>query len=114
MALPAGGLESVDIDPAGLIAVVILGIFGTGFTFALNYWLIADEGATNAATVVYLLTVVSITLGAVVLGEQLTFRVVAGMVAVLVGVGPARWQKRTSSPSVQVTTEASSIGQSVV
>ncbi|WP_309226668.1 DMT family transporter [Streptomyces lunaelactis] len=113
MALPAGGLESVDIDPAGLIAVVILGIFGTGFTFALNYRLIADEGATNAATVVYL-TVVSITLGAVVLGEQLTFRVVAGMVAVLVGVGPARWQKRTSSPSVQVTTEASSIGQSVV
>ncbi|AVZ77855.1 hypothetical protein SLUN_36260 [Streptomyces lunaelactis] len=92
----------------------ILGIFGTGFTFALNYRLIADEGATNAATVVYLLPVVSITLGAIALGEQLTFRVVAGMVVVLVGVGLTRWQKRTSSPSAQVTTEASPNGQSVV
>jgi drug/metabolite transporter (DMT)-like permease len=100
LALPDGGLVSVHINPTGVIAVVILGIFGTGFTFALNYRLIADEGATNAATVGYLLPVVSVVLGAIVLNEELNVRVIAGMVVVLVGVGMTRWRKRTPSPLV--------------
>ncbi|MFK4225925.1 EamA family transporter [Streptomyces sp. NPDC019890] len=102
-ALPVGGLESGHISAVGVIAVVILGIFGTGFTFALNYRLIADEGATNAATVGHLLPVVSVALGALLLGEALTFRIVAGMVVVLAGVGLTRWQKRTNSASPLVT-----------
>ncbi|WP_405811034.1 MULTISPECIES: EamA family transporter [unclassified Streptomyces] len=102
-ALPAGGVESGHITAVGVIAVVILGIFGTGFTFALNYRLIADEGATNAATVGCLLPVVSIALGALVLDKALAFRTVAGMVVVLAGAGPARWQKRTNSASPLVT-----------
>jgi drug/metabolite transporter (DMT)-like permease len=73
-----------------VIAVVILGIFGTGFTFALNYQLIADEGPTSAATVGYLLPVVSVALGAIVLHEELTLRVIMGMAVVLVGVGLTR------------------------
>jgi drug/metabolite transporter (DMT)-like permease len=55
--------------------------------FALNYRLMADEGATNAATVGYLLPVVSVALGAIVLNEEITVRIVAGMVVVLTGVG---------------------------
>lgn len=46
---------------------------------------------------------VSATLGAIVLSEELTFRVITGMVVVLAGVGLTRWQKRTS---VAVTAEA--------
>ncbi len=103
LALPAGGTEASGITPVGVVAVVVLGVFATGFTFALHYRLIADEGATSAATVGYLLPVVSLTLGAVVLNESLTFRVVAGMAVVLVGVGLTRRQKRTnaSSPLVE-------------
>ncbi len=95
LALPAGGLVSIHVNPAAVIAVAILGIFGTGFTSALNYRLIADEGATNAATVGYLLPVVSVVLGAIALNEELNFRVIAGMVVVLAGVGMTRWRKRT-------------------
>jgi drug/metabolite transporter (DMT)-like permease len=62
-------------------------VFATGITFYLNFRLIADEGATSAATVGYLLPVVSVALGAAVLGEELSVRVVVGMVVVLVGVG---------------------------
>lgn len=107
LALPVGGLESVHINLVGVTAVVVLGIFGTGFTFALNYRLIADEGATSAATVGYLLPVVSMALGAIVLSEELTVRVVAGMAVVLVGVGLTRWRKRTPVPSAEVTRETS-------
>ncbi len=96
LALPVGGgVTSGHVSPTAIIAVVILGIFGTGFTFALNYRLIADEGATSAATVGYLLPVVSVGLGAIVLDEELGVRVIAGMLVVLVGVGLTRWQRRT-------------------
>lgn len=74
----------------GVFAVVVLGIFATGLTFHLNYRMIADEGPTSAATVGYLLPVVSVTLGALVLGEPLTVRVVAGTAVVLAGVALTR------------------------
>ncbi|MFJ6673536.1 DMT family transporter [Actinosynnema sp. NPDC091369] len=73
-----------------VVAVVVLGVFGTGFTFILNYRIIEDEGPTSAATVGYLLPVVSVGLGALVLGEPLTPRIVAGMAVVLAGVALTR------------------------
>lgn len=94
VAVPVGGLQPVHLNATALIAVGILGVFGTGFAFALNYRLIADEGATNATTVGYLLPVVSVLLGAVALDEQITLRVIAGMVVVLIGVGMTRWQRK--------------------
>lgn len=84
LALPASG--PAHPNATALIAVVVLGIFGTGITFVLNYRIIEDEGATSAATVGYLLPVVSVALGAIVLGEPLTPRIIAGMAVVLIGV----------------------------
>jgi drug/metabolite transporter (DMT)-like permease len=92
LAMPVDGLEWTNANPTALLAVAVLGVFATGVTFALHYRLIADEGATSAATVGYLLPVVSVVLGAVVLGEAFTVRVVAGMLVVLVGVGMTRWR----------------------
>ncbi|WP_260461776.1 DMT family transporter [Streptomyces lateritius] len=86
--LAVGGPATVTWT--GILAVVVLGIFATGLTFHLNYRMIADEGPTAAATVGYLLPVVSVTLGALVLDEPLTARVMAGMAVVLVGVGLTR------------------------
>lgn len=99
VAMPAGGLEWTEANPAALMAVAVLGVFATGFTFALHYRLIADEGATSAATVGYLLPVVSVLLGAIVLDEEFSFRVVAGMLVVLFGVGMTRWRK-SDAPTV--------------
>ncbi|MFD7321853.1 DMT family transporter [Streptomyces sp. NPDC059875] len=94
-ALASGG----DARPmwTGVLAVVVLGIFATGLTFHLNYRMIADEGPTSAATVGYLLPVVSVTLGALVLDEPLTVRVVAGMAVVLAGVALTRRGSRPGS-----------------
>jgi drug/metabolite transporter (DMT)-like permease len=103
LSLPAGGLAPVHLDPPAMIAVVILGIFATGITFHLTYRIIADEGATNAATVGYLLPVVSVALGTIVLDESFSLRVAAGMIIVLAGVGMTRRHKRT--PPTPVSTE---------
>ncbi|MER5262562.1 DMT family transporter [Actinosynnema sp. NPDC002837] len=95
----ATGLAAVmlpfDHTPAtpnatAIVAVVVLGVFGTGVTFVLNYRIIEDEGPTSAATVGYLLPVVSVALGSIVLDEPLTARIVAGMAVVLVGVALTR------------------------
>ncbi|MCX5405895.1 DMT family transporter [Streptomyces sp. NBC_00335] len=90
LALPFGGLTAVRLQAAPLPAVVVLGVFATGVTFYLTYRIIADEGATNAATVGYLLPVVSVLLGALVLGEEPGPRVIAGMAVVLLGVALTR------------------------
>ncbi|MFI5792061.1 DMT family transporter [Streptomyces sp. NPDC051677] len=77
-------------DATALLAVLVLGVLGTGMTFYLNYRLIADEGPTAAATVGYLLPVVSVALGATVLDEDLNPRVLAGMAVVLLAVALTR------------------------
>lgn len=100
LALPLGPTDPGAPTVTGVLAVVVLGILGTGVTFHLNSRLIADEGPTAAATVGYLLPVVSVTLGALVLDEALSVRVVAGMVVVLVGVGLTRARGRTPAPEV--------------
>ncbi|WP_461012268.1 DMT family transporter [Streptomyces capparidis] len=93
LAVPATGTGQVDPTATGVLAVVVLGILGTGVTFHLNYRLIAEEGATAAATVGYLLPVVSVGLGALVLDEEVGPRVVAGMAVVLLGVGLTRLRR---------------------
>ncbi|MFF2777503.1 DMT family transporter [Streptomyces sp. NPDC058052] len=95
----AGGTVSVDLGLRAVLAVSVLGICSTGFTFYLSYRLIADEGATSAATVGYLLPVVSVALGAIVLDEELGLRVVAGAAVVLAGVAATRWRARPPSPA---------------
>ncbi|WP_406176119.1 DMT family transporter [Streptomyces canus] len=88
LSLPFAG--PVDTDLTGLAAVTALGVLGTGVTFYLNYRLIADEGPTTAATVGYLLPVVSVALGAVLLDERVGMRVLVGMAIVLTGVALTR------------------------
>lgn len=100
IALPLHGFEPIQLHWDAAIAVVVLGIVGTGFAFALNYRLITDEGPTNAAAVGYLLPVVSVLLGAVFLDEKLTVSVIAGMVVVLAGVAMTRVTRRAPTPVI--------------
>jgi drug/metabolite transporter (DMT)-like permease len=100
LGLPLGGLDAIHLTGAmPLIAVAVLGIVGTGIAFVLNNRLIADEGATTASSVGYLLPVVSVGLGALALHEPLSARVVVGMAVVLVGIALSR---RKASPAAVV------------
>ncbi|MFD8010742.1 DMT family transporter [Streptomyces sp. NPDC058955] len=101
---------SVDLDLRAILAVLALGILSTGFTFYLSYRLIADEGATSAATVGYLLPVVSVALGAIVLDEKIGLRVLAGAAVVLAGVAATRWHTRPASPADTATRSPEPLG----
>ncbi|MFB6595251.1 DMT family transporter [Streptomyces diastaticus] len=97
--LPWGGPPPTAPGPVPVLALVVLGLFATGVTFHLTFRTIVAEGPTQAAAVGYLLPVVSVLLGAVVLGERVGWRVVAGTAVVLGGVVLTRWGARSRVPA---------------
>ena len=96
VALPLSGAGASQVSAVSLVSLVILGVFGTGVAYVLNYQIITSEGATVAATVTYLLPVVAIALGVVVLGETVTISVLAGIALVLAGVALTRRRGRAA------------------
>jgi drug/metabolite transporter (DMT)-like permease len=94
---PVAGLQPVQLTPAVLAAIGILGALGTGAAYVLNYRLITDEGPTATSTVTYLLPVVAVVLGIVFLGEPAAAHLLIGTGVVLVGI--ALVQRRTPAPA---------------
>ena len=92
IALPASGAQAVHASAESVVALAVLGIIGTGFSYVLNYQIIASEVATVASTVTYLLPVVAIVLGVLVLGESITVSALTGIALVLAGVALTRRQ----------------------
>jgi drug/metabolite transporter (DMT)-like permease len=84
------GAQAPHFTAVSVAGVVILGVIGTGIAYVLNYQIITSEGATIASTVTYLLPVVAIVPGVVVLGEDVTAMVIAGIALVLAGVALTR------------------------
>lgn len=99
LVLPFDGLQPIHFDVPALLAVVVLGVFGTGFAFLIQQSQIAKEGPTAASMVAYLLPVVSVLLGVLFLHESLSWREVAGMAVVLVGVGLTRRKAPKPAPA---------------
>jgi drug/metabolite transporter (DMT)-like permease len=94
---PVAGLQPVQLTPAVLAAISILGALGTGAAYVLNYQLITDEGPTATSTVTYLLPVVAVALGIVFLGEPAAAHLLIGTGIVLVGI--ALVQQRSPAPT---------------
>jgi drug/metabolite transporter (DMT)-like permease len=99
LTVPIGGTGPIHPSTGAVVALLVLGAGSTGIAFALNYQLLASEGAVAASVVGYLLPVVSVLLGSVFLGEPLEPRVVVGMVVVLGGVALTRLHKRAKAPA---------------
>lgn len=90
VAFPFNVPQTRQVTPGAVLAVLALGVLGTGMAYAVNYTLIHAAGATAASTVTYLVPVVSVLAGAVVLHEPVTVVVVGGVIAVLVGTALAQ------------------------
>jgi len=77
-------------DPAGrgallpVLAILALGIVGTGLAYMLQFDVVRGAGATVSTTVTYLIPVVSVVLGVVVLDEHLAWPQLLGAGIVLV------------------------------
>lgn len=102
---PLFAWQTPDLTGRVVLGVTLLGVLGTGVAYVLYFRLIADLGATTAASVNYAVPVLAVVVGVVVLGEPVTLPLVLGGLIVLVGLVVATW--RTSSRS-SATSPASS------
>jgi drug/metabolite transporter (DMT)-like permease len=69
-----------------IVAVLWLGLLGSGLAYLIMFRLLSRIGATATSQLAYLLPVVGIITGAVMLGEQVDARVLAGTGLILAGV----------------------------
>jgi drug/metabolite transporter (DMT)-like permease len=74
------------INVETVLAVVWLGLLGSGVAFLIFFRLIANWGATRTSTVAYLMPVVGIILGALVLSEAISWTLAIGTALVIGGI----------------------------
>jgi len=80
--------------PITWIALVWLGVLGSGVAFIMMYYLIHAIGPTRTTMVTYLFPLGGVLLGVGFLGEQLTWQLVAGAVLIVASLAVANLQTR--------------------
>ena len=90
IATPFGGLDAPTWRPDAVLALLVLGVLGTGVAYVIHYRIISDDGPVLASTVTYLLPVVAVILGGLFLDEAITIQLVFGVAVVLAGVALTR------------------------
>jgi drug/metabolite transporter (DMT)-like permease len=71
--------------PQSVIAMLCLGIFGSGFAYIWNFTITAAAGSAIASTVTYLTPVVAVIVGFLYLGEVIVWHEIVGALIVIVG-----------------------------
>jgi drug/metabolite transporter (DMT)-like permease len=90
--------------PITWIALLWLGVLGSGFAFILNYYLIHEIGPTRTTMVTYLFPLGGVILGVTFLGEKLNWQLLAGAVLIISSLAVANWQTKNVTPEGTVIT----------
>jgi drug/metabolite transporter (DMT)-like permease len=76
------------------IALLWLGVFGSGLAFAMAFYLIHEIGPTRTTMVTYLFPLGGVLLGVTFLNEQLTWQLVTGAVLIVLSLAVANWEPK--------------------
>lgn len=76
------------------VALLWLGILGSGIAFILLYYLIHEIGPTRTTMVTYLFPLGGVTLGVIFLHEELTWQVLTGALLIILSLVVANWQPK--------------------
>jgi drug/metabolite transporter (DMT)-like permease len=86
--------------PITWIALLWLGILGSGFAFILNYYLIHEIGPTRTTMVTYIFPLGGVILGVLFLHEQLSWQILVGGALIVASLAVANWQPKPSVDTV--------------
>jgi drug/metabolite transporter (DMT)-like permease len=81
------------------VALLWLGVLGSGFAFVLSYYLIHEIGPTRTSMVTYLFPLGGVILGVAFLKEQLGWQVLVGAALIVSSLAVANYQPRQSEPA---------------
>ena len=79
------GIAEDNYQLNSLLAMLALGVLGSGFAYIWNFSIIAAAGGSIASTVTYVTPVVAVFVGWLFLGEQITWHEPVGAVFVILG-----------------------------
>ncbi len=83
---PEGGLLTVPDSAIGWVALLWLGVLGTGVAYLIFFRIIERWGATRTTLVTYVIPLVAIALGFIFLGERLRPLELVGAALIIAGV----------------------------
>ena len=91
------GIAKDNFQPGPVLAMLTLGILGSGFAYIWNFKIMEAAGSAIASTVTYVTPVVAVIVGIIFLGEGITwYEPVGGLIVLL---GAAIGQQRIKLPS---------------
>jgi drug/metabolite transporter (DMT)-like permease len=84
----------VEIPHLGItwIALLVLGILGSGLAFVMLYYLIHEIGPTRTSMVTYLFPLGGVILGVAFLNEELSWQLLVGAALIVMSLAVANWQ----------------------
>lgn len=83
--LGVAGISSSRFETGPVVALLILGVLGTGVVRSLHVALVGRVGATRGSIVAWLVPVVALGLGVIVLGEHIRAVQIAGIAVTTLG-----------------------------
>jgi drug/metabolite transporter (DMT)-like permease len=86
------GIAKDEYRPGPVLAMIALGVFGSGFAYIWNFKVMEAAGSAIASTVTYVTPVVAVIVGIIFLGEHVSWYEPVGAAIVLIGaaIGQAR------------------------
>ena len=84
------GVKRYEYMPGPLLAMLALGVFGSGLAYLWNFKVMELAGSAIASSVTYLTPVVAIIVGIIFLGEKVTWYEPVGGLIVLLGAAIAQ------------------------
>ncbi len=84
------GVTDSAFQMGPFIAVVLLGVLGSGLAYVLNFKVVTAADATTASTVTYLTPLVAVIAGALLLNEHITWNQPVGALLVVLGAAIAQ------------------------
>ena len=80
--------------PITWVALLFMGILGSGLAFLMAFYLIHEIGPTRLTMVTYLFPLGGITLGVIFLNEQPTWQILTGAILIIASLAVANWSPK--------------------
>jgi drug/metabolite transporter (DMT)-like permease len=90
------GIEKDEYRPGPILAMMALGIFGSGLAYIWNFQIVERAGSSIASSVTYLTPVVAVFVGWIFLGEHISWHEPVGGAIVVLGaaISQGRFNKK--------------------
>jgi drug/metabolite transporter (DMT)-like permease len=80
--------------PITWVALLWLGVLGTGLAMIMQYYLVHEIGPTRATLVTYIFPLGGVLLGVIFLHEQLSWQLTSGAILIISSIAVVNWKKK--------------------